>query len=339
MTEPDGEFNSEGEPEFRLEPAASAGAQPEQQTSASPFTLEPGRSSFGVEKLTLAWRVLLFLFLTLIIAPQAIFSLATDVFGRQRGSLNPEFLLFMEVANFALIAGLTLLLSYMERTPWDSYGLPWKQAFKANFWVGALLGLAEASLVVGLIELFGGFSLEGWALRGSAIIGWGLFHFVLFIFVGLYEEFLFRGYPQWTMTKLIGFWPAAVLLSLGFGLVHLSNRGENWVGAASVALVGLLFAFTLKRTGNLWYAVGLHAGFDWAESFLYSVPDSGQLLRGHLWNSSLHGPDWLTGGTVGPEGSVFCFVTMMLQFLVVSWLFPAENRECVQKTPAASESD
>jgi len=156
--------------------------------------------------------------------------------------------------------------------------------------------------------------------------------------VGLYEEFLFRGYPQAALGKLIGFWPSAIALSIGFGLVHKANRGENWIGVISVMLVGLLFAFTLKRTGNLWYAVGLHAGFDWAQSFIYSVPDSGEVLQGHLWNSSLHGPDWLTGGSVGPEGSVFCFLTMGLQFLVVLWLFPAHKVETLPKAPEPAES-
>src|SRR5208283_2798560 len=93
-----------------------------------------------------------------------------------------------------------------------------------------------------------------------------------------YEEFLFRGYVQFTLGLGIGFWPAAVLLSAGFGYVHLSNGGENWIGAASVATIGLLFAFTLRRSGNLWYAVGLHASFDWGETFLYSVPNSGEVL-------------------------------------------------------------
>jgi hypothetical protein len=48
-------------------------------------------------------------------------------------------------------------------------------------------------------------------------------------------------------------------------------------------------------------------------------------MEGHLSNSILHGAKWLTGGTVGPEGSVFCFLTMGLQFLVVMWLFPKRN--------------
>jgi membrane protease YdiL (CAAX protease family) len=167
------------------------------------------------------------------------------------------------------------------------------------------------------------------------ILKWGLLQLVGFIFVGLYEEFLFRGYLQHSLGRLAGFWPAGAVLSVGFGAVHLSNQGEDWVGAASVVVVGILFVFTLRRTGNLWYAVGLHAGFDWAQSFVYSVPDSGELIFGHLSDSGLHGPKWLTGGSVGPEASVFCFVTMGLQFLVVAWLFPPEKRE--REVQAAAE--
>lgn len=336
MPDPQSEINNGSGPEVRSDrPAIAEIPAP---SPAPRFTLEPYRSSAGFQKLQLIWRVLLYLFLAVFIAPSAVFSWASSLFGHPR-SASAEFLLFIELVNFALIVGLTALISLVERTPWGNYGFPRKQAFAANFWVGLLLGLAEASVLIGLIELFGGFSLEGWALRGSAIVGWGLLHFALFIVVGLYEEFLFRGYPQFALSKVLGFWPAAFLLSAGFGLVHLGNRGENWVGATSVAFVGLLFAFTLKRTGNLWYAVGLHAGFDWAQSFLYSVPDSGELVQGHLWNSSLHGPDWLTGGSVGPEGSVWCFLTMGLQFLVVLWLFPATKAETVAETPAPAESD
>jgi membrane protease YdiL (CAAX protease family) len=174
------------------------------------------------------------------------------------------------------------------------------------------------------------------ALHGSTILKWAGVHLVLFLFVGLYEEFVFRGYPLVAFARVIGFWPAAIVLSLGFGLIHKTNSGETWVGVASVAAVGLLFAFTLKRSGNLWFAVGLHAGFDWAESFLYSVPDSGEMLRGHLSNAVLRGPDWLTGGSVGPEGSVFCFVTLALQFLVVNWLFSAK-KEVIEKSSATPQ--
>jgi CAAX protease family protein len=277
------------------------------------------------------WRLLLFLLLGLLIGPAIVAAVGFRLFATQRGPFTPQFLLFVEVANFAMILGLSSVLARMEKRPVEEYGLPLKHAFQGNFWLGVLFGLAEASVLIGLIQIFGGYSFGTRALEGAAIFQWGLVHFVLFVFVGLYEEFLFRGYPQFTLSKLSGFWPAAVTLSVVFGLVHLSNGGENWVGAVSVVIVGLLFAFTLKRSGNLWYAVGLHAGFDWAQSYLYSVPDSGELLPGHLSNALLQGPAWMTGGSVGPEASVFCFLTMGLQFLVVIWLFPAKKETKVAK--------
>jgi len=287
-----------------------------------------------MERLRTLSKLLLFLFLTVGIGQSLVYAQATRLFSLERGMTSPQFLLFFEAGNFALVFGLTWLLSLAEKTPFGEYGLPLKEAFKANFSIGFLLGLAEASVLVGLVTIFGAYSFGRLAQHGEDILKWGLLQLLGFIFVGLYEEFLFRGYLQHGLSKLVGFWPAGVLLSVGFGLVHLSNRGEDWVGAASIVVVGLLFVFTLKRTGNLWYAVGLHAGFDWAESFLYSVPDSGEFVFGHLSDSLLRGPKWLTGGSVGPEASVFCFVTMGLQFLVVMWLFPAKKSERVAEAPA-----
>jgi uncharacterized protein len=293
---------------------------------ASEVTLlpSPARSRKRMEEI---WKFLFFLVFGLSVGPAVVAAIGLRLFETQRGPFTPQFLLFLEVANFLVVLGLSAVLSKMEKRPIGEYGLPLKHAFKGNFWLGVLFGLAEASVLIGLIQVFGGYSFGTRALQGAAILQWGLLHFVLFVFVGLYEEFLFRGYPQFSLSKLSGFWPAAVTLSVVFGLVHLSNGGENWIGAVSVVIVGLLFAFTLKRSGNLWYAVGLHAGFDWAQSYLYSVPDSGELLQGRLSNAVLHGPTWLTGGSVGPEASVFCFLTMSLQFLVVIWLFPAKKTE------------
>jgi uncharacterized protein len=108
----------------------------------------------------------------------------------------------------------------------------------------------------------------------------------------------------------MGFWPAATALSAGFGAVHLFNGGEDKIGALSVFAVAMFLCLTLRRTGNLWFAVGLHAAFDWGETFLFSVPDSGIVAPGHLLNAYLHGPAWLTGGTVGPEGSVMAFAVV-----------------------------
>jgi hypothetical protein len=124
------------------------------------------------------------------------------------------------------------------------------------------------------------------------------------------------------LTAGVGFWPAAILLSLGFGALHLENPGENWVGILAAMLIGFFFCLTLRRTGNLWFAIGFHASWDWGESYLYSVPNSGWKPPGHLLHSSLQGPRWLSGGSVGPEGSVFLFVLLALLWVVFDRVYP-----------------
>jgi uncharacterized protein len=235
-----------------------------------------------------------------------------------------------EAFSFMVVFGAAMIMSQIERRSIGVYGLPLRGAFGKLFWQGCLIGLTEISVLIGVIVAFGGYSFGGLALHGKELLRWGMLWAVFFIFVGLFEEFLFRGYTQYTLAHSIGFWPAAVVLSCSFGAVHLGNPGEGWVGAAGVVAIGLVFAFTLRRTGNLWLAVGWHASFDFGETFLYSVPNSGLVLEGHLSNASLHGPNWLTGGTVGPEGSVFSFLTMGILAIAIHFLFPSKRSETAQ---------
>jgi membrane protease YdiL (CAAX protease family) len=94
------------------------------------------------------------------------------------------------------------------------------------------------------------------------------------------------------------------------------------MGLLGVAVIGLFFCLTLRRTGNLWFAVGFHASWDWGESYLYSVPDSGGMVTGHLLRSSFHGSSWVTGGSVGPEGSVLVFVILGLTWVAFDRAYP-----------------
>lgn len=225
------------------------------------------------------------------------------------------------------------IMAELENRPFGAYGLPARGAFGKLFWQGALLGLIEISAVVAFMAIFGAYHFGPLAIHGKSLIGWAVFWAAFFLVVGLYEEFQFRGYVQYTISQALGFWPAAVLLSLGFGLVHTGNTGENWAGIAGVILTGLLWCFTLRRTGNLWLAVGMHASFDFGETFLYSVPDSGIVFPGHLSDSTIAGPAWLTGGSVGPEASVFDFVMLIFFFFVIHRLYPAKSRVAPQTSP------
>jgi membrane protease YdiL (CAAX protease family) len=215
------------------------------------------------------------------------------------------------------------VMARIENRPFGVFGLPVKKAFRRNFWVGTLWGLGSLGVLMLILRATGAFEFGALSIHGRAIAKYGLYYALFFLMVGLFEEFLVRGYSQWVLTQGMNFWPAAVLLSAGFGAIHGSNAGESKVGLVAVACLGFFFCLTLRRTGDLWWAVGFHAAWDWGESFFFSVPDSGAMMPGHLLNSSFHGPPWLTGGTVGPEGSLFVFVLIAGMWALFSRVYPA----------------
>lgn len=274
------------------------------------------------------WRLLIYALLTFLFMLGATFLtviLHLPQIGRT-GITAPSLLLqeFIGVIATFLAAG---IMGMLEARPFGGYGLPRADAFGARFWQGALWGIAMIAAILLLIRAFGGFSFGALALQGASLWGYAALWMVTFFFVGLFEEFLFRGYAQFTLATGIGFWWSAIALSAGFGAMHLANRGEDKIGALSVFVIGMFFCLTLRRTGNLWFAVGLHMVFDWGETFLFSVPNSGIVAPGHLLNSSFHGPVWLTGGSVGPEGSVMAFPVVGFAAILFAMVYPAQKQK------------
>jgi len=215
-----------------------------------------------------------------------------------------------------------LVMAKIEGKSFADFGLPVQRAFGRNFWVGSFWGIASLTVLLTGMRLAGVFSFGSLELHGLRIIKFGLYYAVFFLFTGFFEEFLLRGYSQWVLTRGMNFWPAAALLSISFGAIHGSNPGEAKTGLVAAGLIGFFFCLTLRRTGNLWWAVGFHMSWDWGESYLYSVPDSGTLLPGHLLSSGFHGPEWLTGGTVGPEGSYLVFVLIVALWFLFDRVYP-----------------
>ncbi|MGH7716143.1 MAG: CPBP family glutamic-type intramembrane protease, partial [Vulcanimicrobiaceae bacterium] len=100
-----------------------------------------------------------------------------------------------------------------------------------------------------------------------------------------------------------------------FGLLHAQNPGESPLGLVAAALVGLVFCFSIWLTGSLYWAIGMHAAWDWTQSYLFGVADSGLRMQGHLLQTHSAGNIWLSGGTTGPEGSVLVLVVLALMTL------------------------
>lgn len=211
------------------------------------------------------------------------------------------------VVTMGILAAALLLASWImariEGRSLAHYGLPWRRAFRRQFWQGAAISFASLTLLLLVLRFGGAFSFGALALRGGDIWKYGVLWTVPLFLAALLEDFFYRGYLLFTLTTGIGFWPAALVTSFLMGGAHYFNPGGHGLGPVAATAYCLVTCLVLRRTGDLWMPLGLHSAWNWGEVFFYGVPDSGQTAQGHFLNASFHGPVGLTGGTFGPEAS------------------------------------
>jgi len=280
---------------------------------------------WGPNGLRALWRLLIFVAIAvgLQIAIHLIFRIPQGirVFGA-------KIVILQDGISFLCVLAAALIMARFEKRTLADYGLPARGAFGSRFFEGMVWGYLAECVTIGTLYFTGNASFHGLDQRGASALQYAALWGVAFILVGFFEEFLFRGYSQFTLGTGIGFWPTAFLLSGLFWLGHMGNPGETWIGGLATAMAALIFCVSLWQTGNLWFAIGMHAAWDWTETYFFGVADSGMPANGHLLNTSLTGSKWMTGGTVGPEGSV---VELLVAVVAIALLFarfrrPAEER-------------
>jgi membrane protease YdiL (CAAX protease family) len=290
---------------------------------------QPNWIFFNDRGLRAGWRLLIY-FAMIILLFGAVNIVARLVIGPPGTAKTPQ---IPEIALRAIQAGVELcfflillffawIMSRIEHRRVGAYGLPLERSLVPKFLTGYIFwGFLPLTLLLLVLRLCHVFYFGNLSALNRQIFAWGILWFAVFLLVGLFEEYFFRGYALYTLADGIGFWPAAVILAMGFARAHMGNPGETRVGIVATAVFALFAAATLWRTRSLWLAVGAHAGWDWGQSFFYGVNDSGFQAPGHLFNTSVQGPDWLSGGTVGPEGSALTLVLWILMTLFFILLY------------------
>lgn len=324
------------------EPPPTAGS-----SNLSPSGDHPSGSVFiGPHGLRPVWALLLYL--AILLTPVMLFFIATQLAhdggaSSQGGNEVHEITLLnsaiVEWMEFGFVFFATWIMSRIEDREVIDYGLARTPRRVHWLLIGAALGLIFQSLLVLILWKTHHLIFAGVLLRPMQALMYGAAWGIVFLGVGFFEEFLFRGYLQFVLTRClaglvrsvmpdnrhaeaIGFWAAAVLISFGFGFTHGMNPGESPIGMLCAGCAGLMFAFSLWRTGSLWWAIGLHTAWDWAQSFLFGVADSGGVSAHRLLSTHPAGSPLLSGGATGPEGSVFVLPLVIVITAVAALTLP-----------------
>jgi len=295
---------------------------PKPQQRPKPLERFIAKAFVGPGGIRAGWRLIIFLAILVgLIAGLSFIARTFFHVKPPRGPLGPLSLLHNEGVAVLILLFASWVMSRIEHRRIADYGLPVRRAFRSQFWKGVLCGFTAITAVLAGMRLAGVFRFGTIGLRGFEPYEYALLWGLAFLLVGLFEEFFFRGYALFTLTMGMTFWPSAILLSALFGLIHLGNSGESRIGALEAGFTGLLFCFLLRRTGDLWMPIGFHAAWNWGQTYFYGVPDSGLAAQGHLFNPAFSGPTWLTGGSVGPEGSLISIgVLVVLCCIFALWL-------------------
>lgn len=209
----------------------------------------------------------------------------------------------------ALAAG-WIVLGLEGKTP-GALGFHLKKSVPKELAGGLGLGVGVAATAVTLMALAG---VVSWGTESGSAGRWllsGLGALWLFTLPAAAEEALLRGYPLQALTEAWG--PAAGLgiTSVAFGLLHLGNPGVSWLAVGNIVLAGLLLGTVYLRTGSLWWATGVHLGWNWALGFGADLPVSGlDLVDAPYLAARITGPAWLGGGGFGPEGSALSGIVL-----------------------------
>lgn len=270
----------------------------------------------GPNGLRAGWGILLFIAIWLLLSLAAQWTVIPLLHWHEGMPLPPPVGVLFELTNLIPTLIATWLLAKIERRPLTSYGFR-GQSRAIRFLSGLVWGFLAISVLVLTLWKLGYVVLGPGSMPAAQALGDAAMWGAVFLMTGFFEESLFRGYVQFTLTRGIGFWWGALLVAFAFGATHTLNAGESVIGLASVVGVGLVFCLSLWYTGSLWWAVGFHAAWDWGQSYFYGTADSGMVARGHLLQEHPAGSLLWSGGATGPEGSILILPLLLIMAIAM----------------------
>ena len=212
----------------------------------------------------------------------------------------------------AALAATVLVMRFDGRRPLVELGLE-KAAALRDAGGGFLFGIIIVVPVLVLAVLAGGLRYgpdEGTVVQYVSTGAWTVF---VILGAAAAEEFLFRGYPRRVLAERWGAAAALALTTAAFSVAHGANPHVGPLALANIGLAGLLLGMMLLVTGSLWWAIGLHAGWNFATSFVADLPVSGlSLVDAPLIDVTVPGNALLTGGEFGLEGGLAATVGLLL---------------------------
>lgn len=195
--------------------------------------------------------------------------------------------------------------------------LSWHRRSPIDLAKGMVSGGVLIAAIIGCIVAAGAARLVG---PGESVLRWlptALLWLSAEALIAASEELLFRVLLFGLLRHLVGTRAAALVSALLFTAAH-GDAAAHPLFALTLMLIGLILAIAIRRSGAIWWPIGIHAGWNWTCATLFGAVDSGVANDGHVLRFQPLGPALLDGGAIGPEASLF---TPVILAAVLLWLW------------------
>jgi membrane protease YdiL (CAAX protease family) len=172
------------------------------------------------------WRVLIFFVLLVGTVLGCIRMVHAIGVHQPQGVISPGVSLVGEVLLLLSVMIATAVMGRFERRSFGAYGLPLGRNLFRKFIYGVIWGVLPLTVLLLVLRGLGVLEFAGPELPTGALLRFAVIWALVFILTGIFEEFAIRGYPQFALTRSVGFWRAAIITSLILAVAHAGNSGE-----------------------------------------------------------------------------------------------------------------
>lgn len=217
----------------------------------------------------------------------------------------------------SMILLLWLWIRFFEGRKFFTIGFTKKDAFK-KYIKGFLIGFLMLTAVIGLMAIGGyiNFDVEKISF-GTDILWIALIMLIGYIIQGASEEIIFRGWQMQVIGARYRPWLGVVISSVLFAILHGLNSGVSILAIINIVFFGILLALFVLRQNSLWAACGWHSAWNWGTASIYGLEVSGSEKLGSILNVSSSGPEYLSGGSFGPEASVITTLVLIIGIAIL----------------------
>jgi len=190
-----------------------------------------------------------------------------------------------------------------------------------NLFIGAVIGFTLQSLTILVMYLNGNYSIT--KVNPISFI---LIPFALMFTVAIIEEILVRGIIFRIMEEKLGSYISLTLTSILFGVLHLANPHGTLISGICIITAGFLFGAAFIYSRNLWMPIAIHFAWNFTQSGIYGAITSGNEKTNNLVEAQIQGPEFITGGAFGPEGSIQATIICLIATVILLVLNAKQNK-------------